>query len=133
MAPVSPAWLEERLGDPSIRIVEVCSVDQDTVYRHGHIPGAVWCYWKDWCWHERDREFVSPRAAARHLGASGIDPDATLVLTIAVEEAPEEAGGRRAHRQVQEGSHENGTGETRKSEFLHVPTHDQPRPASGRT
>jgi thiosulfate/3-mercaptopyruvate sulfurtransferase len=77
---VSGEWLEEHLGDPSVRIVEVCSIRQDTTYRQGHIPGAIWWYWKDWCWHDSDREFVTPKSAARRLGALGIGADTTLVF-----------------------------------------------------
>ena len=77
---VSCEWLERRLGDPSVRIVEVSSDDHDTTYRQGHIPGAVWRYWKDWCWHDSNREFVTPEAAARRLGALGIGPGDTLVF-----------------------------------------------------
>ena len=78
-AVVSGQWLEARLGDPSVRIVEVCALEDDAVYRRGHIPGAAWRYWKDWCWHDSDREFVTPAAAAERLGALGIGPGDTLV------------------------------------------------------
>lgn len=37
---VTPAWLEERLGDPHLRIIE-SSIDKST-YDAGHIPGAQW-------------------------------------------------------------------------------------------
>ncbi len=80
MPMVSCEWLERHLGDPSVRIVEVCSIEQDTTYRQGHIPGAVWRYWKNWCWHDSDREFATPESAARRLGALGIGADATLVF-----------------------------------------------------
>ena len=77
---VSCEWLEERLGNPSVRIIEVSSLNQDTVYRQGHIPGAVWRYWKDWCWHDSDREFITPESMARRLGTMGIAADTTLVF-----------------------------------------------------
>jgi len=77
---VSCEWLEERLGDPSVRIIEVSSLNQDTVYRQGHIPRAVWRYWKDWCWHDSDREFITPESMARRLGTMGIAADTTLVF-----------------------------------------------------
>ena len=37
---VSTAWLAQHLADPDIRIFEVCSLNNDKVYREGHIPGA---------------------------------------------------------------------------------------------
>ncbi|NKB54639.1 MAG: sulfurtransferase [Rhizobiaceae bacterium] len=77
---VSCDWLEEHLGDPSVRIVEVCSSPRNSTYLQNHIPGAIWCFWKDWCWHDSDREFVTPRAAALRLGANGITEETTLVF-----------------------------------------------------
>jgi 3-mercaptopyruvate sulfurtransferase SseA len=38
---VSTAWLAHNLADPDIRIFEVCSLNNDKVYRDGHIPGRV--------------------------------------------------------------------------------------------
>jgi thiosulfate/3-mercaptopyruvate sulfurtransferase len=84
MAPsplVTTAWLEEHLADPNLRIIEVCSRDDDKAYREGHIPGAAWVYWKSACWHETDRQFISPEAMARLFGGMGIGPDTTVVLT----------------------------------------------------
>ncbi len=77
---VSTAWLEQHLGDPAVRILEVCSLTDDKVYREGHIPGAQWVYWKAACWHESARQLVTPAEMARLLGGMGIGPDATLVL-----------------------------------------------------
>jgi thiosulfate/3-mercaptopyruvate sulfurtransferase len=77
---VSPAWLEDRLGDPTVRILEISSTQDKTQYREGHIPGALWFFWKDLCWHETDRQFVSSEALARRLGAIGVSPRDTLVL-----------------------------------------------------
>jgi thiosulfate/3-mercaptopyruvate sulfurtransferase len=84
MAPsplVSTAWLEDHLADQNLRIIEVCSRDDDQVYREGHIPGAAWVYWKSACWHETDRQFISSQAMARLFGGMGIGPDTTVVLT----------------------------------------------------
>jgi thiosulfate/3-mercaptopyruvate sulfurtransferase len=77
---VSTAWLENHLADPDLRIVEVCNVNDDKTYRAGHIPGALWFYWKAACWHETDREFVSPAAMAKLFGGLGIGPHTTVVL-----------------------------------------------------
>jgi thiosulfate/3-mercaptopyruvate sulfurtransferase len=77
---VSTEWLEQHLGDPDLRILEVCNLDDDQTYNEGHVPGAMWRYWKDACWHESDRQFVTPAAMARMFGAMGIGPQSTLVL-----------------------------------------------------
>jgi thiosulfate/3-mercaptopyruvate sulfurtransferase len=77
---VSPDWLEAHLDDPDIRIVEVSAAISGEAYAAGHIPGAQWWYWKDLCWHETDREFVTPGTLAERLGGRGIPHDATLVL-----------------------------------------------------
>lgn len=77
---VSCDWLEEHLGDPSVRIVEVSSLAQDAPYTQAHIPGATFWFWKDWCWHKTDREFITPTAAAIRLAKIGISEDMTLVL-----------------------------------------------------
>lgn len=77
---VSTEWLETHLDDPDLRIIEVSSLVDDKLYREGHIPGAQWVYWKAACWHETDREFVTPEAMARMFGRMGIGPRATVVL-----------------------------------------------------
>jgi len=77
---VSTAWLEEHLADPDLRIVEICNLDDDRTYNEGHIPGAMWLYWKTACWHETDREFVTPEAMARLFGGMGIGSQSTVVL-----------------------------------------------------
>ncbi|MCC6610943.1 MAG: sulfurtransferase [Burkholderiales bacterium] len=77
---VTTDWLAAHLDDPGVRIVEISSKPERDIYREGHIPGAVWFYWKDICWHDTDREFVSPEKLAARLGAAGIGPDHTLVL-----------------------------------------------------
>ena len=77
---VTTEWLTAHLDDPTVRIVEISSAPEREIYREGHIPGAVWFYWKDICWHDTDREFVSPEKLAARLGAAGVGPDHTLVL-----------------------------------------------------
>jgi thiosulfate/3-mercaptopyruvate sulfurtransferase len=77
---VSTAWLEDHLADPDLRIIEVCNLNDDTTYRAGHIPGALWFYWKATCWHATDREFVTPAAMVKLFGALGIGPHTTVVL-----------------------------------------------------
>jgi thiosulfate/3-mercaptopyruvate sulfurtransferase len=77
---VSTAWLEDHRADPDLRIIEICNIRDDKIYREGHIPGAMWLYWKSACWHETDREFVTPAAMAQLFGGLGIGPKSTVVL-----------------------------------------------------
>ena len=77
---VSTAWLEDHLADPDLRLIEVCNVRDDKTYREGHIPGAQWLFWKSSCWHETDRDFVTPAALAKLFGGLGIGPQSTVVL-----------------------------------------------------
>ena len=77
---VSTAWLEDHLADPDLRILEVCNLNDDKTYNEGHIPGALWLYWKSACWHETDRDFVTPAAMAKLFGSMGIGPQSTVVL-----------------------------------------------------
>ena len=77
---VSTQWLEDHLADPDLRIIEVCNLDDDKTYNEGHIPGAIWLYWKSACWHESDRQFVTPAAMAQRFGGMGIGPQSTVVV-----------------------------------------------------
>ncbi|MCH8816814.1 MAG: sulfurtransferase [Chloroflexi bacterium] len=77
---VTTDWLAERLDDPSVRVIEIGATDDDSGYRAGHIPGAVRFFWKDLCWDETDREFVTPEQMAQRLGGIGIGPDTTVVI-----------------------------------------------------
>jgi len=77
---VSGVWLAEHLDDPGVRIVEVSASPDDTAYREGHIPGAVWWYWKEALWHPTDREFPTPDEMAERLGRIGVSPETTVVL-----------------------------------------------------
>ncbi|MDC7786129.1 sulfurtransferase [Rhodoplanes sp. TEM] len=77
---VSNDWLESHLGDPGLRIVEISGDAEPKAYCEGHVPGAAFLYWKDACWHETDRELISPEALAAMFGRLGIGPDTTVVL-----------------------------------------------------
>ncbi len=77
---VSAAWLADHIDDPHIRVVEIGSSTDDGDYRTGHIPGAIWLNWKAACWHDTDRQFVTPEAMAALFGRLGIGPDTILVL-----------------------------------------------------
>ena len=85
---VSTDWLTDRLLDPTIKVIEVSSkLGDEAPYRTTHIPGAVNFYWKDLCWHDSDREFVTPGELANRLGKVGIsekdriNPDGTSIFT----------------------------------------------------
>ena len=77
---VSTEWLASHLNDSTVRMVEVAFHPDDSSCREGHVPGAVWWYWKDMLWHETDREFPTPGSMAQRLGRAGISPETTLVL-----------------------------------------------------
>jgi thiosulfate/3-mercaptopyruvate sulfurtransferase len=77
---VTPAWLEEHLGEPTVKVVQIRYEPDEDDYADGHIPGARWWYWKDLLWHPTDREFATPAQIAERLGAAGIEADTTLVL-----------------------------------------------------
>jgi thiosulfate/3-mercaptopyruvate sulfurtransferase len=77
---VSSDWLEAHLNDPDVKVVEVSQAKDSDAYRSQHIPGALWWYWKDLCWHDSDREFITPSEMAERLGQRGIGPDTTLVI-----------------------------------------------------
>ncbi|MBI3014320.1 MAG: sulfurtransferase [Candidatus Tectomicrobia bacterium] len=75
---VSTQWVQDRMQDPDVRIVEV---DVDTkAYDEGHIPDAV-----GWAW---DRQLcdtflrdIIPRDKFENLmGSSGIDNNTTVIL-----------------------------------------------------
>ena len=77
---VSSDWLEAHLTDPNVRIIEVSQAKTSDIYQSGHIPGAMWWFWKNLCWHDTDREFITPSEMAERLGRSGVGPDTTLIL-----------------------------------------------------
>ncbi|HEY1566709.1 MAG TPA: rhodanese-like domain-containing protein [Solirubrobacteraceae bacterium] len=74
---VGPDWIAARLGDPSVRVVEV-DVSR-AGFDAGHIPGAVfWNAYSDL----RPVEYrpLDPPAFARLLSRSGIAPDTAVVF-----------------------------------------------------
>jgi len=78
---VSNDWLTDRLLDPSIKVIEVSAKQgEEAGYAESHIPGAINFWWKDLCWHETDRQFVTPEQLAERLGAVGISDEDRLVL-----------------------------------------------------
>jgi thiosulfate/3-mercaptopyruvate sulfurtransferase len=77
---ISPAALQARLEDPSLRILEVSASADDGGYRSGHIPGAHWAHWKMLLWDARMRAFPTAQESARRLGELGAGGATTLVL-----------------------------------------------------
>jgi thiosulfate/3-mercaptopyruvate sulfurtransferase len=78
---VSTQWLADHLEEPSVVVLEVSIHPLAKAdYGGGHIPGALFVYWKDLLWHASDREFPSPEVLAGRLGALGVSEDTTVAL-----------------------------------------------------
>ena len=75
---VSTEWLAERLGDPTLRILES---DEDVLLYHtGHIPGAQRLDWHEDLNDPVVRDYVTPEGFQRLLRDKGIDETSTVVL-----------------------------------------------------
>jgi thiosulfate/3-mercaptopyruvate sulfurtransferase len=71
-------WLDGKLSDPSIRIVEV---DVDTgAYEVGHIPGAIAWAWNTQLCDTIRRDILSRAELEALLSKSGITPETTILL-----------------------------------------------------
>jgi len=78
---VSTDWLAAHYNDPSIKVLEISAQrGTEAEYAKKHIPGAINFWWKDLCWHETDREFVTPRQLAQRLGEIGISHKDCVVI-----------------------------------------------------
>ncbi len=78
---VSPEWLESRLGDADIVVVEVSFYPPETAaWFEGHIPGSHYVWWKNLCWADDVREFPDADVMAVRLGELGVGDDSALVL-----------------------------------------------------
>ena len=78
---VSTDWLADQLLDPTVKVIEVSSKKgEDAPYAQGHIPGTINFFWKDLCWHDTDRQFVTPEKLAERLGSVGISETDRIVL-----------------------------------------------------
>jgi thiosulfate/3-mercaptopyruvate sulfurtransferase len=78
---VTPAWLQERLGDPHLRIIE-SSTDR-AMYDEGHIPGAQWIdpYGPLLIDGDNSRgNVITPRQFAELMSRLSIEPATTVVF-----------------------------------------------------
>ncbi|GBD83694.1 putative thiosulfate sulfurtransferase [bacterium BMS3Abin02] len=75
---VSTEWLERRLGDPRIRILEVAA--EPAAYEQGHLPGAT--FWSGLCDLQRPEPPSCPDQAglSRVLSRAGVDDTSTVVV-----------------------------------------------------
>jgi thiosulfate/3-mercaptopyruvate sulfurtransferase len=75
---VSTDWVAEHLDDPNVRIAEV---DEDiTLYRQGHLPGAVILNWHTELQRPDVRDFIDADAFGELMEEKGIGNDTTVVL-----------------------------------------------------
>ncbi len=75
---VDTQWVENHLGDDSIRIVEVD--ENPALYAEAHIPGAIGFDWKTDLQDQVKRDFLGPEAFGELFGSRGISNDHTIVL-----------------------------------------------------
>src|SRR5437879_2106291 len=75
---VETSWVQENLGRPGIRLLDV---DEDTeAYGRGHIPGASGIHWKDDLQDRLRRDFIGPEAFAELMARLGVGNDTLVVL-----------------------------------------------------
>jgi thiosulfate/3-mercaptopyruvate sulfurtransferase len=75
---VETDWVQRRLGDDSIRIVEVD--EKPELYAEAHIPGAVGFDWARDLQDQVRREFLGPEQFGDLFGGQGIGSEHTIVL-----------------------------------------------------
>jgi thiosulfate/3-mercaptopyruvate sulfurtransferase len=75
---VETQWVEDHLGDDSIRIVEVD--ENPALYAEAHIPGAIGFDWKKDLQDQVKRDFLGPDEFGALFGARGISNEHTIVL-----------------------------------------------------
>ena len=75
---VEPDWLERRLDDDSLRVLEI---DEDpAAYAVGHIPGAIGLDWRRDLQDPVRRRFLGPDELGRLLGERGVSNDHLVVV-----------------------------------------------------
>jgi thiosulfate/3-mercaptopyruvate sulfurtransferase len=75
---VDTQWVEDHLGDDSVRIVEVD--ENPALYAEAHIPGAIGFDWKKDLQDQVKRDFLGPREFGELMGSRGISNDHQVVL-----------------------------------------------------
>ena len=75
---VDTQWVEDHLGDESIRIVEVD--ENPALYAEAHIPGAIGFDWKNDLQDQVKRDFLGPEEFGELFGSRGVSNDHTGVL-----------------------------------------------------
>jgi thiosulfate/3-mercaptopyruvate sulfurtransferase len=75
---VDTQWVEDHLGDDTIRIVEVD--ENPALYAEAHIPGAIGFDWQKDLQDQVKRDFLGPEDFGRLLGSRGISNEHTIVL-----------------------------------------------------
>lgn len=74
-------WLEAHLNDDDVILLEVSSYEPaQAAYFIGHAPGAFYVPWKDFTWHDANREFATPEVMAQRLADYGATDESTVVL-----------------------------------------------------
>src|SRR6266480_4585753 len=75
---VDTDWVEQHLGDGSVRLIEV---DEDTTaYEKGHIRGAVSWNWSTDLHTTIGRDYLDQTGFSALLSGAGVEPDTTVVL-----------------------------------------------------
>jgi thiosulfate/3-mercaptopyruvate sulfurtransferase len=75
---VDTDWLQEHLGDPDVRVIEV---DEDTsAYEKGHIRGAVSWNWTTDLHTKVGRDYLDQAGFSGLLSDAGVGPGTTVVL-----------------------------------------------------
>jgi thiosulfate/3-mercaptopyruvate sulfurtransferase len=75
---VDTQWVENHLGDDSVRIVEVD--ENPALYAEAHIPGEIGFDWKKDLQDQVKRDFLGPAEFGELLGGRGISNDHTIIL-----------------------------------------------------
>jgi thiosulfate/3-mercaptopyruvate sulfurtransferase len=75
---VEAQWVEDHLGDPSVRVVEVD--ENPALYAEAHVPGAVGFDWRTDLQDQVRRDFLGPDEFAALFAGRGISNEHVIVL-----------------------------------------------------
>src|SRR3954469_5013280 len=75
---VDTQWVQDRLEDENVRIVEVD--ENPGLYEEAHIPGAIGFDWKRDLQDQVKRDFLGPQEFGELFGSRGVSSDHTIVL-----------------------------------------------------